>query len=123
MSVASGMIQRFGRTITLRRPAAPGAFVDGIWQPAAMADTSITASVQPASGDDLLQLPEGNRTADTLKIFTTSELRNENDLTKTDPDILLIDGRQYAVHNVKTWPSGVGDLAHYECLAVRRNGT
>ena len=55
-------------------------------------ETTINASWQPATEQDLLKLPEGERNRRVLKVFTdvNNELLVQNDTTKVPPDQLEI---------------------------------
>jgi hypothetical protein len=92
----------------------------GRMQPGATSALSIRASVQPASGRDLLRLPEGRRSIETRVLYTTTPLlvgqqggANEADLVQVpaadwhqDPNRA---GTVLAeVQQIETWPAAVG---------------
>lgn len=75
----------------------------------------IVASVQTASGDDLVDVPEGQSTEGAKLILTETELRVRT--PTTEPDIITIKGKPYritSVDEVEHWGE-----THYECVATR----
>lgn len=78
----------------------------------------ITASVQPATGQDLKRLPEGQRDEEALMLFTAVELRGGSGGRR--PDTVLIDGGTFQVANVQRWQP-LGNF--YEVLLTRQAGT
>ena len=69
---------------------------------------SIKCNVQPITGDELLQLPEGSRTADQFNLFTYSTPKK---LVKND--FVIRNGNKYQVQTVEDW----GDF--FKCRIVR----
>ena len=102
-------------SITLRRRAAGTRGSDGRWTPGASADSTIKASVQPATGDDLAILPEGLRQKRGKRVYTRTELRVGNLDDSTDADRLVIDGTVYQVQHVERERSVI---AHYKAIAL-----
>lgn len=84
------------REVTLLRPAF-GTMEGGI-MPIEFDDdpVSISAVVQPAGGDDLDLLPEGERLKNIVAIWTTTPLYVANG-KDCDSDVLEIDGVRYTV--------------------------
>lgn len=64
----------------------------------------ISASVQPASGRDLLRLPEGRRATETQALFTTTLLLVGGQGSANEADLVSIEGRTWEVQNVQSWP-------------------
>ena len=109
--------QGWGRSYTLRRRAA-GVWTAGRYTPGAAAETTVTAVVQPAGPEDLLDLPEGERVKAVVRVHTTSELRTADESAGTDPDRIVIDGEEWEVRRV--WNETHTDvLPYYKALAVR----
>lgn len=109
-------------TITRRRYSAGSRATTGYWTEGATTDTSITASVQPASGEDLQVLPEGERTRRAIKVYTTTELRTTSPQDGTRSDELVIaglvgiDDGTYQVESVAPYYALLG---HHKAIAVR----
>ncbi len=82
-------------------------------------ETTINASWQPATEQDLMKLPEGERNRRVLKVYTDAdnELLEQNDTTKTPADQLEIKGLRYEVQLVEDWTYFV-DIAHYKSIVT-----
>lgn len=74
---------------------------------------SITASVQPASGRDLLRLPEGRRSVETRVLYTSAQLQVGAQGGALEADRVTIDGAVWEVQHVELWPAAVG---YYRCI-------
>lgn len=92
-------------TYTVTRSAAGAYGTDGRFVAGSTSTFSITASVQPLDGRDLLRLPEGLRTSEVLKIYTKTRLFVQG--AGQDPDSVAIDGVPHQIEMVETWgPAG-----------------
>lgn len=89
-------------TYTLTRRATSG-YTGGIANAPTNTTVSISASVQPANGRDLLRLPEGRRTQETQVVFSATELRVGGENLGYDADLITIAGRTWEVQQVQTW--------------------
>lgn len=78
---------------------------------------SFVASFQPASGKDLLRLPEGKRQSDVIIVYTTTALVIGGQGTGRLPDRFTVDGSTYEVEHVEHWKAFGKE--HYEVLARR----
>lgn len=98
----NGVISSFNTGIYTVAREGSGTYVDGILQVGA-ADTpfSIVASIQPASGRDLKNLPEAQHGEETRVVFTTTELRTRTPAGA--PDTVMIDGEPWTVVRVERW--------------------
>jgi len=76
--------------------------------------TTIYASVQPTTPDDLQILPEGRRQNKSYKLFTSSNLK---DLQSQNPDQLEIDGERFEVIKVEKWSNNI--INHYAAIVTR----
>jgi hypothetical protein len=106
----TGAISSFATGTYTRTRYAAGTIADGVKTRGAGATATITASVQPLSGQDLQALPEGRRTDEVKAVFTTSEL-----LTR---DRLSIDGEVFEVDKVEPWPAF--GLSYFRAVCSRR---
>jgi len=95
-------------SVAVERYAA-GTWTNGKYTKGAKTDISIFASVQPADGREIDQLPEGDRTKVHKEIFSTSELKLN--------DIITYDGERYEVHKLSDWSPYC--TQHFEAMAVR----
>ena len=64
---------------------------------------SIDAHVQPASGRELLRLPEGERSGEHILIFTTILLRTTDAATGRSADRITYQNRTYEIEAVEDW--------------------
>jgi len=95
--------------ITVTRQS-PGSYVSGRFVPAAASTESAAGSIQPLSGHDLLQLPEGDRQRGAHKIYTAYALENGDIVTRAD-------GSRHEVQQVKDYTAF--SLPHYKALLMR----
>ncbi len=98
-------------TITLTRKAA-GTYVNGHYVEGAGASSSIEANVQPLTGNEVLQLPEADRYRESWKVFSSSEIRVDDVITRS--------GKTYVVGPVKDY--SVHSLPHYEAIMLLIEG-
>lgn len=80
---------------TVTRTAVGSYNGSGIYVPGATSTFTISASIQPTSGRDLLALPEGQRTQENRTVYTETELKTRT--PTTDPDKISIDGETWEV--------------------------
>lgn len=91
--------------------------VRGRAMPPTTTTLEITASVQPASGRDLLRLPELQRSNETRVVFTASPLMIAAEDVAFMSDLVAIDGRSWEVQHVESWEaSPTSDGAYYRCI-------
>lgn len=100
--LGSQILAVFGSTVTLERRAA-GAFVNGTWVAGSLTTSSISAAVQPAGVRDLLKLPEGERTEETIAIFTIAPLIVSEVAGAQEGDRIIYQGRTYRVRAIDDW--------------------
>jgi hypothetical protein len=68
--------------------------------------STIRTNIQPLKGNEILQLPEGDRERENLKCFTPFKLLINDEIIRSD-------GRKYEVQESETW-SVFGRLEHYK---------
>jgi hypothetical protein len=81
-----------------------GDYVLGRWESGAQTTFSIQASVQPMSGNELKDLPEGVRTEETRILWTLTQLRGpekEPADSGAGADLVDIDNKRYRVWKVE----------------------
>ena len=91
--------------LTINRPG-PTTYPNGRGVDGPATQTQITASVQPASGRDLLRLPEGQRTREALLVLSKGEMQLR--------DTFDLNGSTYEVGHVKPWGG-----AFYDAVATK----
>lgn len=99
--------------LTLKRQTNLGHFNDRTGQPVSpeFTQTSFDANVQPVTGDELLQMPEGDRTRQVLNVFSSLELLRE--------DIVVRKGIEYEVRTDEDWDQSLLKLSHFMSRIVR----
>jgi len=86
--------------------------------PATATTFTAVASVQPASGRDLLRLPEGRRSEETRVIYTTTQLYPGTQAGAYEADQISINGISWEVQHVETWAeSPESEPTFYRCIA------
>lgn len=106
-------------SITHRRFAAGSRGSDGRYVEGSSTDTSMTASVQVASGKDLQTLPLGLRTRRTIKVYTedtSTGFDTADQAAGTSPDHLVVSGVTYEVQT--SFPEHPL-ITHAKCLATQ----
>lgn len=88
----------------MRRRFTAGAFVNGRWTGDTVAETSLTASVQPLNGRDRMSLPEGQRTSEGYKLYIRGadavRTANQHATPAVKADQVVIGGAFYDVIHV-----------------------
>lgn len=78
-------------------------------------------TVHPARGRDLLRLPEGDRTLETIVVFTREQLHTAREGVNEEADVLLYNSgggeNRYVVVSAEDWNAQSG---HWRCMAQRR---
>jgi hypothetical protein len=79
------------------------------------------AAVHPTRGRDLLLLPEGDRTTESIVVFTEERLRTALEGTREEADVVLYSPggdkvRRYRVITAEDWTRQGG---HYRSIAVK----
>jgi len=80
----------------------------GLYEEQEERETTISASVQPITGEDLKKLPEGIRIRDLKVIFTHTPLEQEY--------ILLIKEKRYVYEHEDDWDSSSATIRHYRYI-------
>lgn len=102
-----GTIARLGHPTPVKLiRSAPGSYDKGRYVPGATTELEIVASVQPAGGRDLQRLPEGQRTRETIAVWSPNEIRTANDAAGAAADRIEWQGRTYEVQLVEPWVPG-----------------
>jgi hypothetical protein len=107
-------------TYTVTRTAA-GASTNGRYTPGAETTFPIVAGIEPVTGRELRDMPEGQRGDEVIMIFTTTRLRTrqegEPDRIAYDPPGSSVVGDLWTVTKVDVL-EGFGEV-HYEVQACR----
>jgi hypothetical protein len=118
-----GLISRFGSTFTVLRYN-PGQYIKGHWVGgASMDEFEIIASIQPLTGRELMEQPEGERTRDQIKLYTTSGLHTAVESQQMKADIVVYKNKQYEVTKVESWDFPIDGAAHFKIIAMLKGGS
>lgn len=96
----SNAFLNFQETISLESSTVGFWDDNGNWVPGAPVVLEIKAVVQPLSSDELLIVPEGERTKQLIKVHTKEDIKITNESTLTDADVFVYNGDRYTVINV-----------------------
>lgn len=78
-----------------------GSYVDGIWVKAAPVTSTQTGSITPATANDMLKLPEGERQAETMRLITQFQLNISKN--SAEADIVIYLSHRYRVFGPSEW--------------------
>lgn len=91
--------------------------MDGHYIEGAETIFEIIASIQPLSSYEMLQLPEGQRTKEAVKVYTPTGLRQTIESQRVKGDRISYKGRLYEVQKVSAWENFT-DIPHFKAIAV-----
>ena len=91
---------------------AEGSYTNGVFNEGASSIFTVKGNCQPVSGDDILQIPEGDRKRQLLKIYTEDELMVN--------DIVTVDGKEFEAHPVENW-ARQERLNHYKTILILKD--
>lgn len=95
-----------------------GGLVDGDWVKSGETGIAITASIQPATGNDMRNLPEGRRAGGVFAVYTSTAIQTTvHGASPTKADQLVIGGIRHEAMHVEPWQNGV--INHYRALFAR----
>lgn len=93
-----------------------GSRVNGRWQPAVSSTIAIRAGIEPVTGRELKDMPEGQRGDEVIRIYSAVALRTRT--PDGDPDVITYRGEPWTVTRVEVW-DGLDQPTTYVALAVR----
>lgn len=95
-----------------------GEYVDGDWVAGGLEEIIIKCNIQPLKPNELMMLPESDRTRDWLKVYSASELRKAQEGTNGwDADEFVWQGYRYMIMKQENYAMGV--LDHWKAYAAR----
>lgn len=93
----------FTSTIVLRRPAPARLANEGENIATYLDDVNVTAIVQPATAEDVLSLPEGDRgSGRILRVWSATALQMADGVAR-DADVLVVGGDSFRVVGEQKW--------------------
>lgn len=100
-------------TVTRRQS---GGLLRGVQATTTNTTLQVQASVQPATGRDLLRLPELRRTKETRVVFSTTQLLTGDQGQGFEADWITINGDPWEIEHVEQWLQ-VDSTIMWRCLA------
>lgn len=119
------MIDIANATISVIQPTTPGSYVDGIWIDGAtelVENVLVSAQPHTMKPHEVLQLPEGRRDVEAIKIYTDLRMFPSSEENKKIASVVLYDNNSYEVHKVFNWSIGT-DIKHYKVIALKIEGS
>ena len=107
----------FNKAITIIKQTPSPVNITGFYSVPANTVIQTTAGVQPTSGQDIQNLPEGKKDSNSITIRTTHRLLDINDLVNYAAD--GINSVQFEVVSMRDWQSSI--LPHYKYYAVKKD--
>lgn len=95
LDAASLFARLGGGPLTVERAAPDTYDVHGRLVAGGVTTSTVTAAVQPVTGEDLRRLPEGLRASAAVTVWAAGELQLG--------DVLVYEGRRYSVGHVEKW--------------------
>jgi hypothetical protein len=103
------------RTYTLTVKRSPGgSFVDGLWVPQDFTESTISASVQPLTPQEMDLLPVARRNSQTFKVFTSERLYPALE-GGANADRVVFESEDYEVISCAEWQNKI--IPHY-CAVI-----
>lgn len=102
----NGMIKRLGgKTYTVTRANADGAYSteDGTFVAGATVTVPVLGSVQPATPEDLVSVPDGDRTRERKRFYSQPALNTQDTAALRKGDVVDVDGQLFKVESVGHW--------------------
>lgn len=104
-------------TLTVYRKT-QGSYVNGDWVEGTEAEITRTVNIQPLKPNEILLLPESERTRQWWKVYSDEDLRTDKEgAGGYSADEFIYQGERYKVMKVSNYEMGV--LNHHKALATR----
>ena len=97
----SGVINSSDFSTSFQVERTTGNFVDGLWVKDAPDTTDQIGSITPATANDLIKLPEGERQRETMRLITQFQLNISKN--NAESDIVIYLGHRYRVFGPSEW--------------------
>lgn len=106
-----------GKKYTITRSNEDGHInpANGVFVPGATTTLQIMGSVQPLTAQDLVSIPEGDRTKERVRFYSFPILLNNRTAQMRKGDDVSIDGAAFRVESVEHWPN------YSKCILAKVN--
>lgn len=91
-----------------RIDADSGAYANGIWISGDATTSTVPAVVQPSSPKEMRQVPENERTAEGISVWTELPLQASDVAQRLEADVITWSGRSWRVMVVEDWSAQAG---------------
>lgn len=107
----------FRKHFTIIRKQA-GTYVNGVFVDGVETQQTIMATVQPLKNEDMVELPQGRRISDIIKIYTSEVLNTtEDNGANKQPDKIFWKDSWFEITSTGTFQMGI--IPHYRYWAIR----
>lgn len=105
--------------LTIYRATSQGEYVDGEWVESGTTDVIRNVNIQPFKDEELLLLPEADRSKEWYKLYCAEDLIADKPgvPSGTTADEFTWNGERYKVMKVRVY--GMGTLNHWKAHAAR----
>jgi len=95
-----------------------GSYVNGDWVEGTEAEIIRTVNIQPLKPNEILMLPEAERTRQWWKVYSDEDLRTDKEgANGYSADEFIYQGERYKIMKVSNYEMGI--LNHHKALATR----
>lgn len=95
-----------------------GSYVNGDWVEGTEAEIIRTVNIQPLKPNEILMLPEAERTRQWWKVYSDEDLRTDKEgASGYSADEFIYQGERYKIMKVSNYEMGI--LNHHKALATR----
>lgn len=88
--------------LTVKRKTG-GTHVDGLWVPGVESTFVSMISPQQPTAQEILVLPEGERSKDVMKFISKRVIRQADDKSAVEADVVLYDSKEYKIIKAEKW--------------------
>lgn len=104
--------------ITFYRSVGDGEYINGEWKEPEFVEIPLVVNIQPLRTNEILQLPEAERTREWLKVYCAEDIRkDEEGFGGHRADEFEWQGNRYKVMSLRKYSMGV--LDHTRAFAAR----
>ena len=75
----------------------------GRWEDRDPVSVKIQAAIQPVTGKELEDVPEGRRARENIKLYTVDLIQTTCPTNKTQADLVIWNGKKYEIFSVQNW--------------------
>ena len=114
------MINTWSDTFTVNRLVAGTIDSDGFYTDGSTSSFTVSATIMRLSAKDMINLPEGQRTEQMVKIYTDAVLNTSNITTGIKGDIVTYKGNTYEIISLENWDDfNASGIEHYKYVAMK----